>query len=165
MASKINYLRRFSVAFEGLGETKQNDFSRIVSRFLNETFILKECETDRRDYFFISENKEMFFDYFAIIDYDFIFDLENHCFYIKTLENRNRVRLNKFDTAVLLILRKMYYLKRKDVTTEDKVIITLDELIEQIRTTQIFNPDKKISAYAETLRKLRIHKIIFSKDK
>lgn len=160
MASKDSFAKSFIDAYSIMGETHQSDFSRIFSKLMNQNFVLKECDDDRKDYFFLMENKEMFQSFFAIVDYDLVFDATNHCFYLKTLENRNRVRLTKFDTAVLLILRKMYYAKRREITSEDKVIITLDELVDQVRTTQIFVPEKKITAYSETLRKFRIHKIV-----
>ena len=160
MANRDSFAKSFIDAYSVMGETHQSDFSRIFSKLMNQNFILKECDDDKKDYFFLMENKEMFQSFFAIVDYELVFDASNHCFYLKTLENRNRVRLTKFDTAVLLILRKMYYAKRREITSEDKVLITLDDLITEIRTTQIFVPDKKITAYSETLRKFRIHKII-----
>ena len=160
MANRDSFAKSFIDAYSVMGETHQSDFSRIFSKLMNQNFILKECDDDKKDYFFLMENKEMFQSFFVIVDYELVFDASNHCFYLKTLENRNRVRLTKFDTAVLLILRKMYYAKRREITSEDKVLITLDDLITEIRTTQIFVPDKKITAYSETLRKFRIHKII-----
>lgn len=160
MASRNQFVKAFGDAYSLMGETHQSDFARIFSKLMKQNFILKECEDDRKDYFFLMENKELFQNFFAIVDYELIYDANNHCFYLKTIENRNRVRLTKFDTAVLLILRKMYYMKRREITSDDKVLITLDELVDQVRTTQIFIPEKKISAYSETLRKFRIHKIV-----
>ena len=160
MGNKSEFAKAFIDAYTLMGETSQNDFSRIFSKLINQNFILKECDDDRKDYFFITENKELISCFFSMVDYELVFDSSNHCYYIKTLENRNRVHLTKFDTVILLILRKLYYLKRREITSEDKVLVTLDELIEQVRTTQIFNPEKKITAYTETLKKLRIHKIV-----
>ena len=160
MTSRNQFVKAFNNAYLLLGETSQADFSRIISKLMNQNFILKECDDDRKDYFFLMENKELFSNFFSIVDYELAYDSGNHCFYLKTLENRNRVRLTKFDTAVLLVLRKMFHSKRREITSDDKVLITLDELVEQIRATQIFVPEKKISAYSETLRKLRIHKVV-----
>ena len=160
MPNKDLFSKVFYEKFSIMGETDQNTFSKIFSKLMNQNFILKECDDDRKDYFFIQDNKEVFNCFFAIVDYELVHDLTNRCFYLKTLENRNRVHLTKFDTAVLLILRKMYHIKRKEVTSEDKVLITLEELVNEVRTTQLFVPDKKISTYAQTLRKFRMHKIV-----
>lgn len=160
MASRNQFIKAFDDAYSLMSETHQTEFSRIFSKLMNQNYILKECDDDRKDYFFLMENKELFQNFFSIVDYELIYDANNHCFYLKTLENRNRVRLTKFDTAVLLILRKIYYAKRREITSDDKVLITLDELVDQVRTTQIFVPDKKISSYSETLRKFRTHKIV-----
>ena len=155
------YLEQFHSEYETLSESRQNDFSRIVSRLQNETFIIKECETDKDDYFFLLEHTSLFSNYFALTDYDFIADSNRLCFYIKTSLNRNRVQLNKFDTVVLLNLRLIYHQKKKEASSFDNVLFSLDELVEKVRTTQIFNPEKKLSAYVDTLKKLRTHKIVY----
>ena len=121
MASRNQFVKAFNDAYLLLGETSQADFSRIFSKLMNQNFILKECDDDRKDYFFLMENKELFSNFFSIIDYELVYDSGNHCFYLKTLENRNRVRLTKFDTAVLLVLRKMYHSKRREITSEDEL--------------------------------------------
>lgn len=160
MASKDLLLKAFGDAYSVIVETQQSNFSRIFSKLMNQNFILKEFEDDRKDYFFLTENKELFQSFFALVDYELVFDASNRCFYLKTIENRNRVHLTKFDTVVLLVLRKLYYSKRKETTSEDIVLISLDELVDQVRTTQIFFPDKKITAYSDTIKKFRVHKVI-----
>ena len=72
MANKNYFLDTFVDNYRKIPETKQDDFSRIVSRFLNETFILKEVEGDWADYFFVQDYRDTFESYFALIDYAFI---------------------------------------------------------------------------------------------
>ena len=160
MSDKIDALDSFSNTYRMLKETDKKNFSRIVSKFLKETFILKELDEDRDDFFFCSENKEMMISYFELIDYEFVYDMFNSLFYIKTTEDRNRVRLSKFDTAFILILRKMYFIKRKEITSDNKIVVLLSEIMEEVKTSKIFSDDKKVSNYDETLRKLRNYKII-----
>ena len=93
-------------------------------------------------------------------DYEFIYDRYNELCYIKTTENRNRVRLDKFDTALILVFRQFYYIKRKEVSVDNRVIVQLEEIKEKINTSKIFEKDKRITPYDVSLRKLRTHKII-----
>ena len=70
------------------------------------------------------------------------------------------MKLYKFDTAIILILRQFYYIKRREVATDNKVVIKLEDIIEKVKTSKIFKDEKKINAYKESLIKLRKHKII-----
>ena len=105
MSDKINALDNFNTGYKLFNEGDRRAFSRIVSKLLSETFILKEKESDRTDFLFARENNETFTAYFELIDYEFIYNRYNELCYIKTTENRNRVRLNKFDTALILITK------------------------------------------------------------
>lgn len=160
MSDKINALDVFNTDYRVLNEGEKSLFAKIVSKLLSETFIVKDKDSDRSDFLFARENSAMFASYFALIDYEFIYDRYNDLCYIKTTENRNRIRLNKFDTAIILIIRQLYYIKRKEVATENKVMIQLEEIVEKIRTSRIFNDDKKVTSYKDSLLKLRAYKII-----
>lgn len=160
MSDKINALDNFSAGYKLFNEGDRKAFSRIVSKLLSETFILKEKDSDRTDFLFARENSETFTAYFEIIDYEFIHDRYNELCYIRTMENRNRLRLNKFDTALILIFRQFYYIKRKEVVSENKVMVQLEEIVEKVRTSKVFKDDKKVNAYKDSLYKLRIYKII-----
>jgi len=160
MSDKINALDNFVTEYKLFNEGDKKAFSRIVGKLLSETFIVKEKDSDRVDFLFARENGVAFSAYFEIIDYEFVYDRYNELCYIKTTENRNRIRLNKFDTALILIFRQFYYLKRKEVVSENKVMVQLEEVIDKIRTSKIFKDDKKVNSYKDTLYKLRVYKII-----
>ena len=70
------------------------------------------------------------------------------------------MRLNKFDTVVLLVLRRLYHNKKQEITSNDKILVSIEEIVSHVRTTNIFNPEKKLNAYVDTLRKFRLHKIV-----
>lgn len=160
MSDKTTALDTFVLEYKLFNEGDRKAFSKIVGKLLSETFIVKEKDADRADFLFARENKVALSTYFEFIDYEFIYDRYNDLCYIKTMENRNRIRLNKFDTALILIFRQFYYIKRKEVASENKVMVQLEEIIEKLRTSKIFKDDKKINAYKDSLYKLRAYKII-----
>ena len=160
MRDKILALDEFNEKYRELNETNKKSFSRIVNKLIKETFIVKEKESDKSDYLYVLENKVLFTSYFEISDYELILDRFNDLCYIKTTENRNRVRLNKFTTCLLLILRQFYYTKRKEITADNQVVVQLEEIIEKVRTSKVFKEDKKINAYKESLPLLRNYKLI-----
>lgn len=160
MRDKISALDEFNEKYRELNETNKKTFSRIVNKFIKETFIVKEKESDKSDYLYVLENKALFVAYFEFSDYELILDRFNDLCYIKTTENRNRVRLNKFTTCLVLILRQLYYIKRKEVTTDNQVIVQLEEIIEKLKTSKVFKDEKKINSYKEALPLLRNYKLI-----
>ena len=160
MIDKLTALDQFAEEYRPLSETKKSEFARIVSRLLNCTFLFKGKEGDTNDFYAVIEKKALFSSYLAMIDYELIYDEDNALIMVRNNEGRNRVHLNKFDTVVLLILRKLYNVKKTEVSFEDKVIVDVETIVEEMRTAQVFEDDKKASVYEDTFRKLRRHKII-----
>lgn len=160
MRDKILALDEFNEKYRELNETNKKTFSRIVNKLIKETFIVKEKELDKGDYLYVLENKALFISYFELSDYELVLDRFNDLCYIKTTENRNRVRLNKFPTCLVLILRQFYYTKRKEITTDNQVIVQLEEIIEKLKTSKVFKDEKKINSYKEALPLLRNYKLI-----
>ena len=160
MRDKILALNEFNEKYRELNETNKKTFSRIVNKLIKETFIVKEKELDKGDYLYVLENKALFISYFELSDYELVLDRFNDLCYIKTTENRNRVRLNKFTTCLVLILRQFYYTNMKEVTTDIQVIVQLEEIIEKLKTSKVFKDEKKINSYKEALPLLRNYKLI-----
>ena len=160
MIDKLTALDSFAEEYRPLSETKKSEFARIVSRLLNSTFLFKGKEGDTNDFYSVVERRDLFASYLAMIDYELIYDEDNGLVMIRNEEGRNRVHLNKFDTAVLLILRKLYNVKKREVSFEDKVIVDVETIVDEMRTAQVFEDEKKAAAYEDTFRKLRRHKII-----
>ncbi len=150
----------FAEAYGLLKEREKEDFSRISNKLIHETFIIKGKENERNDYYFVQENLTLFRLYFAVIDFEVINDISKGIIFIRTLADHNRVRLTKFETVILLILRKFYYMKSKEITSTSKIIITLEDIVTEVRASQIFNADKKMATYRSALKNLRQYKVI-----
>lgn len=160
MNTKIESLDAFGNDYRALSEGERNIFSKVAGKLLAETFIVKSKDTDKADFYFLSENKPAFVSFFEMLDYSLLDDPINGIFYIQTSADRNRIRLTKFDTAIILILRRLYYEEKKEVTSDERTLVSLDAIMGNIRSSQIFKDEKRPSAYEVSLRKLRAHKII-----
>jgi hypothetical protein len=160
MNTKIESLDAFGNDYRALSEGERNLFSKVAGKLLAETFLVKSKDTDKADFYFVSENKSAFVSFFEMLDYSLLDDPVNGLFYIQTNADRNRLRLSKFDTAIILILRRLYYEEKKEVTSDERTLVSLDAIMGNIRSSQIFKDEKRPSAYEASLRKLRAHKII-----
>ena len=158
--NKANNAEQFLQEYLMLKDSEKATFSKIVNKLLGESFLVKEKQEDRGAFFFVCENLALFVHYFSIIDYEVVYDKYNEVCYIKKQENKYREKLSKFDTVIILILRKLYYLKRKEAASGGSAVVQLEEIIEQVKSTQIFRDDKKVNSYRDSLLKLRKYKVI-----
>lgn len=160
MADKNEIAESFVDEYRRMGDGEKQEFARVVSKFLNETFILKNKKMDAYDFYFVQERKSLFTSYFALTDYVLEFDQERGFFYLSTEEDRSRVRLNKFETVLLLILRLKYYENSKTASSPEDNAIGVEELVEKVNQTNIFHPIKRMTEYDLALKKLRRSKIL-----
>ncbi len=160
MADKNEIADTFVGEYKDMGDGEKQEFARVVSKFLNETFILKNKKTDTNDFYFVQERKSLFSSYFGLTDYKLEFDQERGFFYISTEEDRSRVRLSKFETVLLLLLRLKYYENAKTAASSSDNAIGVEELVEKVNQTNIFHPLKRMTEYDLSLKKLRRSKVI-----
>ena len=158
--SQVENLEFLAKRFKNLNETKQNQFTKIALRLLNETFLIKAKESDRNDYYESSELKEELENFFAILNYSFHEDKILQIVYIKTEDNKNRMHLTKFETVILLSLRVAYFNSSKKSSLIDVASISYEELKQSVLKTNIFKDDKSTNEYQEALKKLRRFKVI-----
>ena len=77
--NKNELMKNMSQAYLLLSEKRKEEFSRILNRLLAVNFICGGRKRDREDYYFISENEQLFKDFLMMLDYyleNFIF--KNH---------------------------------------------------------------------------------------
>lgn len=160
MLDRNKMLENFSSSYFEWNEGNRDHFAKVINRLLGETYLVKEKEEDVDDYFYICENQETIGDFLALIDYELVVDYTNALCYIKTTENRNRARLNKLDTALLFVLRLLEIESKKRLTSVDKVVVSLEEIVEQLKVAGLLDYAKRPSFYFDSLRKLKAHKII-----
>ena len=153
-------LLRFQENYLKLRDTEKSRFSKICNRLLNETFLIKSKEKDRDDYFFALANLPLINDFFITIDYEVLCDDSKGIIHIRTLENRNRIRLSKLETIIALIVRIQYYKRSKIISETDKIIMSIEELQIEVNNTGIYNVQKRINDYEIALRSLRRYKLI-----
>lgn len=160
MSDKVEQAKLLSESFAAMGEGEKDDFSRLASKLLNETFIIKQAKRDANDFYFLLEHSALFRAYFGLIDYDVIYDQPRGLFYIQTKLDRNRYQLTKFETILLLYFRLKYYEISRTISSTENVYVSLSETMEELRNYNIYSSEKKQTDYDKALRSLRRRKII-----
>ena len=153
----------FNEKYKVLNDSKKNNFSRLCNKLLNENFIYftENNPSDKNDYYAILELKDVIEDYFKLIDFELINVDTYKIFYLKTLADRNRIRLKKFETVIFLILRLLYHKGRLNVNLSSDMKTTVLELTQEINKTGIFKNNFNKTDFINALKQLKRYKLIY----
>ena len=163
MATKQKNLacEEYAKSYVELTDTRKNTFSRLCNKLLNENFIYASKQEDKSDYYEILSMKKLIENYFSMIDFDLIHVDSYKLFYIQTNADRNRIRLKKLDTVLVLIFRLLYYKGSLDVSSSSDISTTLGKMITEVNQTGIFKSQPSMTDYMESLRLLKRYKLIY----
>ena len=152
-------IEEFSDEYLKLKDRDKEDFSRIVNKLLAKTFIVCDLDEDKDDYYQALRFFNLLSIYFSFIDYEILKNELNRIVYIKTTKDRNRFHLNKLDTIIALIFRAKYFEKSKEISLDRIVTLSLEELVEEINKTKIYQSQKTLTEIERALKTLRRNKI------
>lgn len=141
--SRNDIMKKTAELYLGLTESKKDSFSKIVNRLLAVNYICGSRAKDKNDYFFIDSNIELFECIFSILDYQFYINRADYVAYIINEKNYNHLKLDKLESIVLLLLRKMYFQKSMELQDNDEINISVGELHAEIEATGIY--EKRIN--------------------
>ena len=143
-----------------LTDTRKNTFSRLCNKLLNDNFIYAYRQEDSNDYYEILSMKKLIENYFSMIDFDLVHVDSYKLFYIQTNADRNRIRLKKLDTVIVLVFRLLYHKGSLDINSSSDISTTLGKMITEINQTGIFKSQPSMTDYMESLRLLKRYKLI-----
>ena len=143
MAEKLTKAKEFMQEYEKLKEGERNDVTRVVNKLLQVNFITCQKASDKNDYLFILENKEVIAALLALLDFSLEIKREAETLFIVNTSGYNRLRLKKNDTVVLLILRILFQRALETATISQDIEIELKQVHDEL--ARIGFLDKRIS--------------------
>ena len=143
-----------------LTDTKKNTFARLCNKLLNDNFIYASRQDDYNDYYSVLGMRNLIENFFSMIDYDLVHIDTYKIFYIQTNVDRNRLKLKKLETVIVLVLRLLYHKGSLDVNSSSDISTTLGKMITEINQTSIFKNQVTKTEYKNALTLLRRYKLI-----
>lgn len=143
-----------------LTDTKKNNFSRLCNKLLNDNFIYASKHEDYNDYYSVLGMRNLIENFFSMMDYDLIHIDTYKIFYIQTNADRNRLKLKKLETVIVLVLRLLYHKGSLDVNSSSDISTTFGKIVTEINQTSIFKTQVSKTDYKNALTLLRRHKLI-----
>lgn len=153
--------KSFNDQYSELTETDKYAFSRLCNKLLNENFIYGQLQADKTDYYAILKFRDLIENYFDLIDYQLSHDDTRKIFFLESTADRNRIKLKKIESVLLVLLRRAYYVKSKEtVDSNVNISITIDELIDSLVQTNIYKDKLAKTQIIDALKVLKRFKLI-----
>ena len=127
---------------------------------LTNNFIYGQIKEDKDDYYAILRLKEEIKSYFYLINYTLGEDSGFKLFFLRSAEGAGRIRLKKMESILVLLFRKFYYVRSKETGSSVKILVTFDELIDEINRTKIYKERMNKVLLKSALLVLRRYKLI-----
>lgn len=163
--TKSEALKQFNEEYAKLKDSERELFTRLVLKLLDETFIVREKENERKDYSNARDLISTLRPYFAFMDFALNHDSEKGIIFIKTELDSNRVRLNKLETITALVIRSIAYDESRRASVNSQISTTVNHIASEITKTDIYPSfDGKSVDFRNALRKLRRYKLIDFND-
>lgn len=150
--------------FDNYDLLKDNDrelFSRLCNKLLTNNFIYGQIKSDREDYRDINRLKTEITNYFYLIDYSLEHDSNYKIFYLRSNDGKGKIKLKKMESVLVLLFRKLYYIKSKETGTSVEITVTFDELSDEINKTHLFKDKMTKQLLKDSLLVLRRFKLIY----
>ena len=160
MEDKKIAFKDFSRGYEQLTQREKDTFAKVSNRILNRSFIQKAKKDDLDYYTFMEEHLDTLEAYFLMTDYQINYYSQDMVFQLKTLADRNRYRLKKLDTLILLVLRQLYTIKSSEVTLDGNIFCSVSELHDSLRNKNLVVDRIGKTELANSLRTLRRYSVI-----
>ena len=159
--TKSEAIKQLVEQYTKLTDSKQEAFSKICLRLLDETYLIREKESDRADYQKGNDFIDILRPYFAIMDFDVFSDREKGVLYIRTKKDSNRIKFLKMETVICLILRYVYDEESRKASINSVISTTVGHLAQEIQKTDIYADfDGRDRDFREALRALKRYKLI-----
>ena len=160
VVQKNKACEEYSEEYLLLTDTKKNTFSRLCNKLLNDNFIYASKQEDYNDYYSVLGMRDLIENFFSMIDYDLVHVDTCKLFYIQTNADRNRLKLKKLETVIVLVLRLLYHKGSLDVNSSSDISTTLGKVITEINQTSIFKNQVAKTDYKNAFTLLRRYKLI-----
>lgn len=125
--------------YEQLNVMEREVFKKIINQLLGKTFIVNHIYDDNKqtsvmnpDYRFIERNLDLFKNYLELGGWKLERNDNYEVIYITSNFGYNKMRLDKFTTILLYILRLMYDQKRENINLTEQIIVSVSEIISTV---------------------------------
>lgn len=114
--------------YQSLNVSQKNTFRECANKLISYTFLARDKEDNKEDYYFVVSFQSLFEEFFSILGYEIEIDQALGTIMLSSDNNSNVLRLNRDNTVVLLILRLLYSERLKETTLNSNIVINVEDI-------------------------------------
>lgn len=150
----------FEVTWSDFSTNERDMFQKVCRKLLKQTFIVREKEEEKKLYYFVSKNSNVFSMYFNFIGFDIVIDRDNGVAMLSNCNaagehgkiQSNRLKLKLADSIVLCCLWTLYADRINAGSLSKTIIISMTDLLFELE--KYGYRDKIDKTYMERILKL-----------
>lgn len=116
------------VSYDNFNQTQKNNFQDVSNKLLTNTFLARDKENNRNDYYFLINYKDTFEEFFSILGYELKVDTQLGIAMLSGAAANNSIKLKRDETLVLLIIRILYHEKLKETSLNENIVISVEDI-------------------------------------
>ncbi len=114
--------------YDSLNQTEKNKFKDCANELISYTFLCRDKEDNKEDYYFVLGHQSLFANFFSIIGYELTIKQDLGILKITNENNSNILRLSRDNTVLLLILRLLYSESMKETSLNNNIIVNVEDI-------------------------------------
>jgi hypothetical protein len=143
------------LATTGLPERTRREVPRLVNRLLGQTFLYRDVEADKEDYYTVSRHRDLFAAVLGLAGFTLLHD-DYHCIFQAISDyGYCRARYKLDESLMIVVLRKLYEELAANLCLATDPVVTVGEVREEYRTLTGKERDLGVIQYETLLRRLR----------
>lgn len=159
--NKRSNIEKLENLTQTLREDQLEDISRAQSKLLSETFLVSFNKDDAVEFHAANTYFDILEAYMALINIELKRNPENTVIYLKNEVAGSRFNLNKLETILLLVIRKIDFNLLGKPGVSARHMTQVSEIKEMLDQTEIYSPgDIKATRFAAALNRLKSFKLI-----
>ena len=147
-----------------LPEKSIRDLPRVVNRLLGQTFLYRDKEEDKDDYYFVHRHRLACENALELTGFSLLHDEYHNIFQAISEFSYCRARYRLDESLLILVLRKLYEEHSERLSLAQDPVVTIGEVREEYRTITGKERDLGITQYEQLLRRLRSMGLIDTLD-
>ena len=116
------------VSYDNFNQTQKNNFQDVSNKLLTNTFLARDKENNRNDYYFLINYKDTFEEFFSILGYELKVDTQLGIAMLSGAAANNSIKLKRDETLVLLIIRILYHEKLKETSLNENISVNVEDI-------------------------------------
>ena len=138
-----------------LAAKARREIPRLVNRLLGQTFLYRDDEASKEDYYFVQRHRAILETLLALAGFTLLHDDYHSIFQVISDFGYCRQRYKLDESLIIVVLRKLYEEQSEQLSLASDPVVTIGEVREEYRTITGRERDLGIGQYEAILRRLR----------